>query len=101
MRPVLEHVNQADGGVRALDARLDQRELLGIAEPELVEPVGLGPADIARGGAARRIGLFVMPDQRLPVFVSGPLHGFPDLRPGVGHARSLPEAVNSARGARR
>jgi len=43
-------VNDADGGVRALDAGFDQREPLGIAEPELVEPLGLGPADIARRG---------------------------------------------------
>ena len=85
MRPVLKEVNDADGGIGALDARLDQREVLGVAEPKLVEPLGLGPAYIARRGAARRIGIFMMSNQRLPVFVSRPLHGFPDLLPGVGH----------------
>ena len=50
VRPVLEHVNDADCGIRALDAGLDQCEVLGVAEPELVEPLGLGTADIARRG---------------------------------------------------
>ena len=81
LRPVLEDVNEADGGIGALDAGLDQRELLGITEPELVEPLSLGPADIARRRSARRIGILVMPDEGLPVFVSRPLHGFADLRP--------------------
>jgi hypothetical protein len=43
-------VNDVDGGIGALDAGLDQREILGVAEPELVKPFGLGPADIARVG---------------------------------------------------
>src|SRR5919201_2442082 len=85
MRPVLKDVNDADGGVGALDARLDQREVLGVTEPKLVEPLGLGPADIARGGATRRIGILMMSNQRLPVLVSRPLHGFPNMLPGVGH----------------
>jgi hypothetical protein len=29
---------------------LGQREVLGVVEPELVEPLGLGPAHLARGG---------------------------------------------------
>jgi hypothetical protein len=33
---VLEDVNDADGGIGALDAGLDQREIPGVAEPELV-----------------------------------------------------------------
>src|SRR5918997_4790636 len=98
LRPVLEDVHDADGRVGALDAGLDQRELLGIAEPELIEPVGLRPADIPRGRPARRIGILVMPDQGLPVFVSGPLHGFADLRPGVGHVRSVPDEAPPAAG---
>jgi hypothetical protein len=89
VRPVLEEVKDADGGIGALDAGLDQREVPGVAEPELVKPLGLGPADIARGGAARRIGILMMSNQRLPVFVSRPLHGFPDLLPGVGHVSPL------------
>src|SRR5215216_2920947 len=96
-RPVLEDVDDAHGGVRAFDAGLDQGELFGVAEPELVEPLGLGPADIARGGPARRIGILVMPDQGLPVLVSGPLHGFSDQRPGEGHRGSVPDAVSGAR----
>src|SRR5205085_2151578 len=83
--PVLEDVNETDRRIGALDAGLDQPELLGIAKPELVEPLGLGPADIARGGPTRGIGLLMMPNQSLPVFVSRLLHGFPDLRPRVGH----------------
>jgi len=78
-RSALEDVNEADGGIRALDAGLDQRDLLGIAEPELVEPLGLGSADVARSRSVRRIGILVMPDQGLPVFVSRALHGFADL----------------------
>jgi hypothetical protein len=31
-------------------AGLGQREVLGVVEPELVEPLGLGPAHLARGG---------------------------------------------------
>ena len=46
MWPVLEDVNDADGGIGALDAGLDQLEVPGVTEPELVEPLGLGPADI-------------------------------------------------------
>src|SRR5918999_1711527 len=88
-RPVLEEVNDADGGIGALDAGLDQREIPGVAESELIEPLGLGPADIARGGAARRIGILMMSNQRLPVFVSRQLDGFPDLLPGVGHVSPL------------
>src|SRR5919108_4106756 len=88
VRPALEEVNDADGGIGALDVGLDQREVSGVAEPELVEPLGLGPAHIARGGAARRIGVLMMSNQRLPVFVSRPLDGFPDLLPGVGHVSS-------------
>src|SRR3954453_12666317 len=80
-------MDQADGGIRALDAGLDQREVLGVAEPELVEPIGLGPADVARGGPARRIRILVMTDEGLPVFVSRLLHGGSDLRPGKGHQR--------------
>ena len=56
-----------------------------IAEPELVEPLGLGPADVTRSRAALRIGVLVMLDQRLPVLVSRALHGVADLRPGVRH----------------
>src|SRR5688572_8310145 len=82
-------MNDADGGIGALDAGLEQREVRGVAEPELVKPIGLGPADIARGGGARRIGILVMSNQRLPVFVSRPLHGFADLLPGVGHVSPL------------
>jgi hypothetical protein len=89
VRPVLEEVNDADRGIGALDAGLDQRKIPGVAEPELVKPVGLAPADIARGGAARRIGILVMSNQRLPVFVSRPLHGFADLLPGAGHVSPL------------
>src|SRR3954453_4469364 len=80
-------MDQADGGIRALDAGLDQLEILGVAEPELVEPLGLGPADVARGGPARRIRILVMTDQGLPVLVSRLLHGGSDLRPGKGHFR--------------
>src|SRR6266487_2703443 len=68
VRSVLEEVNETDGGIGALDAGLDQRELLGIAELELIEPLGLGTADIARRGPARRIRILMMPNQGLPVF---------------------------------
>src|SRR5829696_7597157 len=95
-RAVLEDVDEADGGVGALDARLDQPELLG--------PLGLGPADVARRRSALRIGILVMPDQGLPMLVPRPLHGFADLAPGdpcgPGHrapppvlAASLPDAL--------
>ena len=46
-----------------------------VSEPELVEPLGLGRADVARGGPALRIGVLVMPDQGLPVLVARALHG--------------------------
>ena len=65
-------MNDANGGIGALDARLDKREVRGVTEPKVVEPLGLGPADIARSGAARRIGILMVPNQRLPVFVAGP-----------------------------
>src|SRR5215211_4452719 len=100
LRPVLEEVNDANCGIGAFDASLDQREVPGIAEPELVEPLGLSQADIARGGAARRIGILMMSNECLPVCVSRPLHGFPDLCPGIGHvsfsgsARSVSQAVS-------
>ena len=42
MRSVLEDVHDADGGVAALDACLDERELLGSGEVEPAEPLGLG-----------------------------------------------------------
>jgi hypothetical protein len=89
MRPVLEEVNDADVGIGALHAGLDEREVPGVAEPELVKPLGLGPADIARGGAARRIGLLMVSNQRPPVLVSRPLHGFSDLLPGARHLSFL------------
>src|SRR5688572_194979 len=82
-------MDDPDGGIGALDAGLEQRELLGRAEPELVEPLGFGPADVARGRAAGRIGILMMPDQGLPVLVSGPLHGGADVRSGQGHDQSL------------
>jgi hypothetical protein len=85
VRSVLEEVNDADGGIGALDAGLDQRELLGVAEPELVQALGLGPADITGGGPALGIGILVVPDEGLPVLVSRTLDSFPDLRPGVRH----------------
>jgi hypothetical protein len=47
VRPVLEEVNDADGGIGALHAGLDQPEVPGVAEPELVKPLGLGPAGYA------------------------------------------------------
>src|SRR3954453_1747801 len=100
VRSELEYVHDAEGGIRALDAGLDQLETLGVAEPELVEALGLGPADIARSGPAGRIGILVMPDQGLPVFVSCPLHGGSDLRPGEGHLRLggyAPEAMEPTR----
>jgi hypothetical protein len=85
VRSVLEDVNDADGGIGALDAGLDQREVLGVAEPELVEPLGLASADITRGGAALRLGILMVLDERLPVLVAGALHGLPDLLPCQGH----------------
>ena len=36
-------MNDADGGIGALDAALDQTEVPGVAEPELVKTLGLGP----------------------------------------------------------
>ena len=89
VRPVLEDVNDADGGIGALDAGLDEREFPGVAEVELVKPLGLSPADITGGRSARRIGILVVSNQRLPMFVARPLHGFPDLLPGVGHRWNL------------
>ena len=77
-----EDVYEAEGGIGALHAGLDQREVLGVAEPEFVEPLGLGPADITRGGAARRIGILVVLDERLPVLVARLLDGLADLRSG-------------------
>jgi hypothetical protein len=58
-----------------------------VRSTKLVEALGLGPAHIARRGTAGRIGVLVMPNQRLPVFVSRPLHGLPELVPGVGQCQ--------------
>ena len=69
----------------ALDAGLDERELLRRGEVELGEPLGLGPADVAGGWAALRIRLLVMPDQGLPVLVARRLHGCTDVRPRERH----------------
>ena len=72
-------MDDANGGLVALDAGLDQLQVAGVTEPELVEPLRLGPADITRRRAALRIGVLVMPDQRLPVLVARALGGFPEL----------------------
>ena len=82
----LEDVHDAHGGVRALDAGLDQRE---VVERHLVEPLGLGAADVARRGPALRIGVLVVLDEGLPVLVSRRLDGFADLRSGVRHVQTV------------
>ena len=87
--PVLEDVHQADGGVEGLYAGFDERQVGISPEAELIESLGLGSADVAGGGTAGGIGVFVKADQGLPVLVTRALDRFADLLAGEGHVTIL------------
>ena len=71
--------------VQPLHPGLDQRQSRNVSEAELIQSLGLAARDVARGRAARGICIFVMANQRLPVFVAGALDRFPYLLTGEGH----------------
>ena len=98
----LERVGDMNRVAGPLDPGLTQLESRNVGEAELIEPLGLGPADVARGRAARRIGILVVSDQRLPVLVPGALDRLADLLAGERHgrysARRGPESLNERDG---
>jgi hypothetical protein len=71
-----------------LDAALDQVQIGMVTEAEAVEPLGFSTADVAWGGTACGVGVFVEVDQGLPVLVTGALHRFADALSGERHVRS-------------
>src|SRR5262249_58953927 len=63
----------AFGSPNSIVRSLNQLEFSSVAETQAIEAVGLGTADVARGWATRRICIFVMGNQRPPMFVASPL----------------------------
>jgi hypothetical protein len=88
-------VHQADGGVEALNAALDQLQVRIVTEAHRVESLGLGSADIARGGSAGWVGILVEADQRVPVLVAGALHCLANLFPRQRHLTARGGVPNS------
>jgi hypothetical protein len=87
-----------------LDAAFDEAQTRNVREAELIQSLGLAARDVARRWAARWIRIFVVLDERLPVLVTGALHGFSDLLTCEGHdapynARCLPELASEREGA--
>ena len=85
---VLEHVDQAHGGLERLDAGLEQGEVGIGPEAELIEPLRLGFTDVSRRGTAGGIGILVKADQRLPMLVTGALDRGANLIPAQCHVRA-------------
>src|SRR5256886_5405819 len=69
-RPVAEHVGQTHLVAHALDPRLHELELLGAAQAQRVEALGLALAHVAGRRLGVGIGVFVMGAQRVPVLRS-------------------------------
>ena len=59
MRPVLEEVNDADGGIGALDAGLDQREIRGVER--LVHDATVAAAMMGSFTPEGKLGAFCRP----------------------------------------
>jgi hypothetical protein len=91
---VFEDVDETNCGLEALDAGLDEGEVGIVPGAELVEPIGLCPADVAGGRTAGGVGVFVKADQGLPVLVAGALDRLADLLPGERHLRAPGAAPN-------
>src|SRR4051794_24562511 len=95
----LEQVGHANRPLETLDPRLEQPQIRRIAEAELVEPLGLGAADVTRGRAAFRVRVFVMANERLPMRVAGALDRFAHLLSRQRHARATATAPTGSTGA--
>jgi hypothetical protein len=93
-RFVFEDVDETNCGLEALDAGLDEGEVGIVPEAKLIEPLGLGTADVAGGGTAGGVGVFVKADQGLPVLVAGALDRLADLLPRERHVRVPGAAPN-------
>src|ERR1041385_3119552 len=73
----------------ALPPVFDELELLRIAEPQLVQPLGLSLAHVPGRGLRVGVSILVVMPQGVPVLVAGALHGVADVVAGEGHARKL------------
>ena len=95
---VLEDVGDANVRVvDPLDPALDQFEVGVVAQAEAVETLGLGLGDVAGRGAALRVGVLVVADERLPVLVARPFDRVSDVSPGECHGpQSLPARASGA-----
>jgi hypothetical protein len=70
---MLEDVGDAERGWQAFDLGFEELQVWGVRHVHGVETIGFGPGHVTRRGAAFRICVFVMADQRLPVRVTGSL----------------------------
>jgi hypothetical protein len=82
LRAILEDVGDADRRGNRLDAALHQLEVGVVAQAEGVQPLGLGPGDVARRRTALWVGVLVMADEGLPVRVTRAFDRFSDLSSG-------------------
>src|SRR3954468_16601517 len=87
---ILENVGDADCGLDPLDPALHQREVRVVAQTKVVQSRSFGPGDVTGRRIALRVGVCVMPVERLPMLVTRPFEGLSKLLPGECHGSSEP-----------
>jgi hypothetical protein len=76
---ILENVGDSDCRRHQLDSALDQLDVGVVAQAKGVQSFGLGPGDVTGRRVALRVNVRVVPDEGLPVLITGAFDRFANL----------------------